>query len=134
MPKSETSVEARIRGLSPLRFQNLAISLARREYGAAVEEVRDTDGEGNGCDGVLESVASVHAFQVKTVTRRFGPTQRQGVKRALSLAARKIPLERSKPLRRMTFLFNFDMAPSRPERFAMSTSRCTRCSGRRCPD
>ena len=112
MSKPSTDLHGRIRGLEPLRFQRLAITLARRVYGDTLEEVRDTDGEGNGCDGILEDATAVRAFQARTFKGPMGDSQRRKIKKAIELASTKIPIERKKPLERMTFLFNIDLSPS----------------------
>ena len=36
------STEERVRGLPPLRFQALALLLLKKEFGTALEDVRDT--------------------------------------------------------------------------------------------
>jgi hypothetical protein len=80
------TIEQRVRALAPLRFQALALLLLRREFGDAFEDVRDTAGEGNGCDGVLVLADHVEGFQVRTVEREFGDTQKRKAREAVELA------------------------------------------------
>lgn len=106
------TVEQRVRALAPLRFQALALLLLRREFGDAFEDVRDTAGHGNGCDGVLVLADHVEGFQVRTVEREFGDTQKRKAREAVELALKTIPQERSLPLTEFMFILNLDLQPS----------------------
>ncbi len=112
------TIEQRVRVLAPLRFQALALLLLRREFGDAFEDVRDTAGEGNGCDGVLVRADHVEGFQVRTVEREFADTQKRKAREAVELALKTIPQERGLPLTEFMFVLNLDLQPSEAKWFA----------------
>jgi tetratricopeptide (TPR) repeat protein len=109
----------RVRELPPLKFQALALILARRDGNDALEEVDDTQGVGNGCDGVVDiPTAPLHAFQSKTVERSLGTSQKQAVHDSLAVARKRLPEERGRPLKRYTIIFNKNLDPNEAKWFA----------------
>lgn len=111
------TIEQRVRALVPLRFQALGLLLLRREFGTEFEDVRDTAGEGNGCDGILVRVDHVEAFQLRTVEDQFGDTQKRKAREAVDLALKTVPVERGLPLTEYMFVLNLDLQPSEAKWF-----------------
>ena len=84
----------RIRAPAPLGIQRLAIALARREYGLRLEDMRDTNGEGNGCHGLLDESARLHALQAPMFQRRIGDAQKAGMPGQLPGCRARRPIAR----------------------------------------
>lgn len=107
-----TEVHERVRKLTPLRFQALACLVARRVYGEPFYDIRDTQGEGNGCDAVRVRDDGLHGFQARTVENELGSGQKSKARSAVKLAQAKLPKTFLRDLRNFTFIFNCDLQPT----------------------
>lgn len=77
-----------------------------------VQRVEDGQGKGNGLDGWKRVNGNIEGYQYKRYDRAFGDSQAQKLKKNITLASTRSPIEFGAPLTKLTVVMNIDLEPN----------------------